>query len=347
MQPRRMSTGVIATTAQRIAEHARAHRMPSVHLILHGGEPLLAGSDHIAHAVRTVREALGSAVRLDVSLQTNAMRLDETHLELFDELGVRVGVSLDGDEEGHDRHRRRPDGRGSHATVTAALDLLAGRYPHLYGGLLCTVDVRNDPIATYKALLESQPPRIDFLLPHGNWTEPPPGLPADGGETPYADWLIAIFDLWYAAPKRETEIRLFADIIRLLIGGTSSSEAVGLGPARMVVIEADGAVQQSDTLKSAYPGAPETGFHVFRDSFDAVLRHPAVIARQLGRDSLARACQECPIVSVCGGGLYAHRYGEGGHFAHPSVYCNDLFRLITYIRGEVERDVAALLEGRR
>ncbi|WP_330849128.1 MULTISPECIES: FxsB family cyclophane-forming radical SAM/SPASM peptide maturase [unclassified Nonomuraea] len=344
-QPRRASRSVIAHTASRIAEHAHAHRMPSVHLILHGGEPLLAGPGHIAHTVRTVRQALGPDVRLDVSLQTNAMRLDEEFLRLFDELGVRVGVSLDGDAAGHDRHRRRADGRGSHATVTAALGLLGGRYRHLFGGLLCTVDARNDPIATYEALLESRPPRIDFLLPHGNWAEPPPGL-GDGG-TPYADWLIPIFDRWYAAPRRETEVRIFDDILRLLMGGSSSSEAVGLSPARMVVIEADGAIQQSDTLKSAYPGAPATGFHVARDTFDAVLRHPAVMARQLGRDSLATACQDCPIVPVCGGGLYAHRYDPGSGFVNPSVYCRDLFRLITHIRGVLERDVAALLEGRR
>ncbi|HLU71629.1 MAG TPA: FxsB family cyclophane-forming radical SAM/SPASM peptide maturase [Nonomuraea sp.] len=345
-RPRRISKTVVADTAARIAEHAHTHRIPAVHVILHGGEPLLAGADHIAHTVRAIRQALDPGIRLDVSLQSNGMRLDEDFLRLFDELGVRVGLSLDGDAEGHDRHRRRGDGRGSHADVVAALDLLTGRYRHLYGGLLCTVDLRNDPIRTYEALLESGPPRIDFLLPHGNWEEPPPGLPADGA-TPYADWLIPVFDRWYAAPRRETEVRLFADILRLLLGGRSSGEAVGLSPARMVVVETDGTIEQSDTLKSAYPGAPVTGFHVSRDSFDAVLRHPAVMARQLGRDALAGECQSCPIVRVCGGGLYAHRYRPGSGFGNPSVYCHDLFRLITHIRGVVERDVAALLEGRR
>ncbi|MEO3872824.1 FxsB family cyclophane-forming radical SAM/SPASM peptide maturase [Nonomuraea sp. B12E4] len=347
MQPRRVSKDIIAHTAARIAEHANAHRMPAVHLILHGGEPLLAGADHIAHTVHAVRQALGPAVRVDVSVQTNGMRLDEAYLDLFDDLGVRVGVSLDGDAEAHDRHRRRPDGRGSHATVSAALKLLTGRYRHLYGGLLCTVDIRNDPIATYEALLEWEPPRIDFLLPHGNWAEPPPGLPADGGATPYADWLIPVFDRWYGAPRQETEVRLFADILRLLLGGTSSSEAVGLGPARMTVIETDGTIEQSDTLKSAYPGAPATGYHVLRDTFDVVLRHPAVMARQLGRAALAAECRDCSIVSVCGGGLFAHRYSPDSGFGNPSVYCHDLFRLITHIRGEAERDVAALLKDRR
>jgi len=31
----------------------------------------------------------------------------------------------------------------------------------------------NDPVAVHKALLEPNPPRIDFLLPHATWEQPP------------------------------------------------------------------------------------------------------------------------------------------------------------------------------
>ena len=53
-QPRRMSLEVAEHAASRIGEHARAHRTPSVELILHGGEPLLAGRELISRLV-TVR----------------------------------------------------------------------------------------------------------------------------------------------------------------------------------------------------------------------------------------------------------------------------------------------------
>jgi uncharacterized protein len=42
-RPMVMSDEAIAWTAQRIAEHAGAHQLPGVHVVLHGGEPLLAG----------------------------------------------------------------------------------------------------------------------------------------------------------------------------------------------------------------------------------------------------------------------------------------------------------------
>lgn len=38
---------------------------------------------------------------------------------------------------------------------------------------MCTIYVRNDPVATHEALIGFAPPKIGFLLPHGTWQEPP------------------------------------------------------------------------------------------------------------------------------------------------------------------------------
>jgi uncharacterized protein len=344
-RPRRMSLEIAELTAERIGEHARAHQSSDIVLILHGGEPLLAGHDLISHLVHATRESVGPAVRVDVRIQTNAVGLDDSYLGLFRELGVRVGVSLDGAAEGHNRHRRFASGRGSYAAVSAALDRLRqDRYRHLFSGLLCTIDLRNEPVATYEALAAFEPPRIDFLLPHGTWDAPPPGRNPDPADTPYGDWLIAVFDHWYSAPK--VGVRLFEEIMRLIWGGTSSGEAVGLSPARMVVIETDGSVEQVDTLKAVSQGAPATGLHVMRDRLDAALLLPGVVARQLGDLALAAQCRGCPIHRVCGGGMYTHRYRSGTGFANPSVYCPDLMRLIGHIAEVMRADVSERLRRR-
>lgn len=333
LRPRRMPRAIAEQAATRIAEHIHAHGLARFTLILHGGEPLLAGPDLIAHVVTSVRDAAGPRVRVDVSLQTNGVGLDAGYLRLFDDLDVRVGLSVDGDAAAHDRHRRYRNGRGSHSAVVAALErLAAGPYRHLFAGLLCTIDVRNDPVATYEALLRVNPPMVDLLLPHGTWTTPPPERIPGSPSTPYADWLIAVFDRWFDAPRQETRIRLFEEIMHLLLGGASASEAVGLSPVSVIVIETDGSIEQSDMLKSAYHGAPWTGLHVTRDPLDAALLLPSVVARQIGALALSNECRRCRIRHVCGGGLYPHRYRSGNGFANPSVYCPDLFRLITHIR---------------
>lgn len=342
-QPRVMSAEVISHLADRIAEHVAAHSIPSVSLILHGGEPLLAGGAVIEHAVTRTRDSIGARATVHARIQTNAVRLDRSYLSLFDRLGIQVGVSLDGGPQAQDRHRRTPAGQGSYAKVAAALSLLRSpRYRHLFRGLLCTIDLRNDPVSTYEELLEFQPPAIDFLLPNGNWSEPPPGRTPDFDSTPYASWLIQVFDRWYGARRKETRIRFFEDIIAVLLGGQSSTEGVGLSPVCVAVVETDGSIQQSDLLKSAYSGATLTGLHVASDGFDRALAHPSMAVRQSGLAGLADTCRSCSLRRVCGGGLYPHRYRAGSGFMNPSVYCPDLYGLIMHIKRRITADLANL-----
>lgn len=341
-RPRRMSEAIAEKTAWRIGEHARSHQLRELTLVLHGGEPLLAGHDLIWRLVTGTRKAAGEDVHVDVRIQTNGVGLDDAYLGLFSELDIKVGISLDGGAEAHNRHRRFASGRGSYAAVSASLSRLRQpQFRHLFSGLLCTIDLANDPVSTYESLAAFDPPRIDFLLPHGTWDAPPPGRGPDPADTPYADWLAAIFDHWYFQPT--TGIRLFEEIMRLLLSGTSGSEAVGLAPAQMVVIETDGSVEQVDSLKAAYHGAADTGLHVIRDPLDSALLLPGMVARQLGARALAGQCRVCPVHQVCGGGLYPHRYRSGTGFANPSVYCPDLMRLIGHIRTMLEADIHARL----
>ncbi|MFJ3308799.1 FxsB family cyclophane-forming radical SAM/SPASM peptide maturase [Streptomyces sp. NPDC086549] len=343
-QPRTMSPAVVAWTARRIAEHVRAHDLRHVAVVLHGGEPLLAGPRLVRRAVTEIAGEVGPRARVHTTVQTNGMRLDDAWLDLFGELGARVGVSLDGGRAAHDRHRVRPDGRGSHDRVSRAVARLAtGRHRKLFAGLLCTIDLRNDPVATYEELLRHRPPQIDFLLPLGNWSAPPPGRVPGQSDTPYADWLAAVFDRWYAAPVRETEVRVLGDLVALVLGGRARGETLGLEPVRYLVVETDGSVALDDTLRVAYHGASRTGLHVALDSFDEVLRHPEVVARQSGASGLGALCRACSLLRVCGGGQYVHRYdADGSGFGNPSVYCPDLAALIRYVHRRVAADTERL-----
>lgn len=336
-RPPAMPAPTVERTARRIAEHVRAHALPEVEVVLHGGEPLLAGPKRLRHAVHAVRDAVGDSARVGFAIQTNGTRLDGSFLRLFDELRVRIGVSLDGDAAAHDRMRPGRRG-GSHAAVTGALAQLATpRFRHLFSGLLCVVDLDKDPIATYSELLSYDPPSLDFLLPHATWSVPPPRPPAD-----YADWLIPIFDRWFHAAIRETRIRLFEEMMNLLFGGASTVEMIGISPAAMIVVETDGHIEQSDILAATYEGAANLGLDVFHDDFDAALRHPATVARQSGTAGIPHACRPCRWATLCGGGLYAHRYRAGAGFDHRSVYCAAIDRLFQHMHATLTREVTRL-----
>ncbi|MFF3624290.1 radical SAM/SPASM protein FxsBH, inactivated beta-hydroxylase extension form [Streptomyces sp. NPDC002467] len=330
-RPKVISPEVIATTASRLAEHARDHALPSVTVILHGGEPLLAGPARLRLVCEEFTRALAGTAELDLRIHTNGLQLSTRYLDLFDEFGVRVGISLDGDRAANDRHRRFADGRTSHPLVLAAVALLrSAPYRHLYQGLLCTVDVANDPVAVLDALVELEPPRVDFLLPHATW-EAPPARPDDAPDA-YARWLLRIFDHWERL-ERPVPVRLFDSLLSTLRGGPSLTESLGLAPTDLVVVETDGTLEQVDSLKSAFDGAAATGFNVFDHALDQVAAHPGVRARQLGLAGVSDACRRCPVVRSCGGGLYTHRYRDANGFDNPSVYCTDLRELVDGVEG--------------
>lgn len=340
-KPARMSPAIAERAAERIRDHALAHGLQRLQIALHGGEPLLVGPEGIDAVARILRSRLPAEIELDVRIQTNGLLLDHHMLETLCTHGIRVGVSLDGDRRANDRHRRKRNGQGSYAAVDAALGLIRRHHPELFSGLLCTIDLDNDPVTTYESLLYHRPPIVDLLLPLGHWDNPPPGLHPDEPDTPYADWLAKVFDRWYPVARRETSIRMFTEIIHLILGGNSQVESIGLSPSTVVVIDTDGAIEQVDTLRSAFHGAPDMELSILGNSLDDALLHPGTVARQLGVDGLCRTCHECPLHRICGGGYYPHRYRTGSGFLNPSVYCRDLQHLIRHVYTRVSTDLGA------
>ena len=338
-RPVGVSPAVVHRAAVRIAEHAAEHRLPVVHVVLHGGEPLLLGPDALGEVLETLHRVIGPVAEADLRLHTNAVLLSPEFCDLFARHDVKVGVSLDGDRAANDLHRNFADGRSSHAAVLRGLALLRRpEYRRQYAGILCTVDTAGDPVAVLDALLDQEPPRIDFLLPHATWDHPPPRPP--GRPDAYARWLAAVFDRWVAL-GRPVPVRLFESIEAVAVGAASGTEGIGLDPVDLLVIETGGEWEQVDSLKTAYAGAPmltltagvgpAAVLNVFEHSADEAAAHPAVAARQHGAAELSDTCRACALVERCGGGHYAHRYRTGSGFRNPSVYCDDLKTLITHI----------------
>ncbi|WP_241990181.1 MULTISPECIES: FxsB family cyclophane-forming radical SAM/SPASM peptide maturase [unclassified Streptomyces] len=344
-RPSAAPPAVLDRTAARIAEHAATHRLGSLALVLHGGEPLLAGPGRLAALADAVRDRVPADCAVHATVQTNATLLTDTGIATLADHGIRVGISLDGGLAAHNTLRTDHAGRPSWPAASRGARLLADRHPGAYAGILTVVDPRTDPVEMYESLLALRPPALDLLLPHGNWSSPPPGLPDPTGSgqaraTPYGDWLCAVFDRWWPAPRRETRVRLFEECVALLIGLPAATESLGLDPVNAVVVETDGSIEQVDSLKSAYDGAATTGLDVFHHTFDEALRHPGVAARQAGAAALAADCRACPLLTVCGGGHYAHRYRADNGFRNPSVYCADLERLIRHIAARLAEATA-------
>ncbi|MFH9661794.1 FxsB family cyclophane-forming radical SAM/SPASM peptide maturase [Streptomyces sp. NPDC017248] len=332
--PARMDLAVARAAARRIGEHASAHRLRTIHVVLHGGEPLLVGVGHMAGLLEAVRDGAPAETRVLFELQTNATLLSDAWLDLFEQYEVAVGVSLDGPPRANDRHRLTHAGRSSAVSAVRGIELLRSR-PHLFAGLLAVVDLANDPVEVHDYLATFEPPVIDFGLPHATHDDPPHR--ADPSVPEYGLWMSRVYDAWLARPEYRHSVRMLEDIVALSSGVRGSVETLGLAPPTSVVIESDGSVEAVDTLRSVEEGASWLGLDVLRHSFDEALSHPKLLHRRHGKHALSAQCRACPLVEVCGGGYLPHRFSAAQDYLNPSVYCADLEYLIRHVQGSLRQ----------
>lgn len=342
-QPATMTAAVTEAMAQRIADHAFRHDVPWVHVILHGGEPLLIGKRRLRSWIGQVRERCRGRVAVAFSMQSNGALIDDEWIDLLAELRVRIGISVDGPRRFHDRYRLDHRGKGSFDDVVGAIRQLRThpRGPEIFSSLMGVVNPEIPPAELFAFWQDLDVPGFDLSLPHANYAHPPPFSPAV-----YGAWMIEFFDLWFEQNRPDRQIRYFENILRMLFGYQISTDNIGGKPVGVVVVETDGSIEPTDAFKCCDDGITKLGLNVLRDDFDALYAFPMVNTLQGGAPMLCAICQACEMRDVCGGGYMPHRFGFERGFDNPSVYCAGLTALIRHIR---TRTVAALppdLRGR-
>lgn len=328
-QPGVMRPEVTEAFARQMAAHAISHNAPIVHVILHGGEPLLMGKARLADWVATVRRLTAGKVHVVFSVQSNGVLVDRGWITLLSDLNIRIGISVDGPKDLHDAHRRDHKNRGSYDRVLKAIRLLrsdaTGR--GIFSSVLAVVDTDLPPKTLFEFWQELDVPGFDLSLPHANHTHPPPK-----GRLSYGDWMIEFFDLWFEQNRHDRGVRYFENMIRCLFGYPVSTDNIGGRPVGVVVVETDGGIEPTDAFKCCEDGLTKAGFNVLTNAFSEVQGLAMIAALQSGAESLCSTCQGCEVLGVCGGGYMPHRYRKGFGFEQPSIYCEDLKKLIRHIR---------------
>jgi len=332
-QPAIMSLETAQVAADRIVDHVRSHRLERINVALHGGEPMLAGAAHIHALAQLLRERIGPHCEVDLTMQSNATRVDEQMTRTLVDNKISVGVSIDGPRATNDLHRFDHQRRSSFdATCDGIRQLKAAG---VLGGLLSVIDVTSDPLEVFDFIAELGVPNVDFLLPHHNWVRQPPR--PSGDPAAYGKWYEAIWQAWVNGRHSWMHIRYLEQMVRTLVGASGLFEGLGLEPVQLLVIATDGTLEGVDTLKSCGDEQQKLHLSVIDSPIDAVLERASFAARQSGANELCQQCLDCTWVKVCGGGYYPHRYRGQRSFAAPSVYCADIMHLLGRIHGDISQ----------
>ena len=312
--------------AQQLAEYVIQSDLKHCAVILHGGEPLLAGAQTLADFATLLRQSC--SIPVDISLQTNGLLLTDEALQILAAEDIGVSLSLDGPKLANDRHRLTRKGRSSFEQTEQALIRLQN-YPSVFAGVIAVVDTSTSAAELFQYFNQFKIPRLDFLLPDAHWLRPPPGRNQDPGV--YEQWLVNAFDVWFDEYPH-IPLRTFEALLDVCAGLPSGTDAFGFGDVSLLSIETDGSYHDLDVLKVTHDGATRLVGTVLDTPIAEVAKSPEIAQhrRYLRKEGLSQACKSCAIVDICGGGSLPHRFGQDG-FANPTVYCNEMKRLVAHI----------------
>ena len=278
---------------------------PVVSFVWHGGEPTLAGLDFYKKAVELQKKYLPHGWQVWNNLQTNGILINDGWCRFLKENRFDVGVSIDGNENVHDKNRRSLGGGPTHSRTSRAISRL--RAAGIAPDLLCTVNSASarDPLAVYKALRGTGCGWVQFI---------PIIVRTDDGLSEesvtaedYGRFLITVFDEWVRNDLGKLDVQLFAETARIMAGGKASvcwmSETCG----RVLIAEEDGSVYSCDHFVDT-----EHRLGNLKNSrLDALA--DGEFQTEFGNSKfsgLTEECRSCGFLRFCGGGCPKDRFGK-------------------------------------
>jgi uncharacterized protein len=298
-----------------IVQHLAACPDEVIRFSWHGGEPTLLGLDFYRRAAALQRKYCPPGRIIANGMQTNGVLLDEAWGRFLAEEGFAVGLSLDGPEEVHDRHRLTKNGKPSFEQTMRGYDIL--KRHNVSTDILCVVSEANAarPLEVYAFFKRIEAPYLTFLPLVEKATEV--GLDVSAETVPAEAWgefLCAIFDEWVERDIGRVKIQIFEEAARTAFGQDHSLCIFRAVCGDIPVVEHNGDFYSCDHFVD--PGH-RLG-NIRETSLADLLESPAQRAfGQAKRDSLPRYCRECEVLSMCHGECPKNRFlrtpdGEAG-----------------------------------
>jgi uncharacterized protein len=338
LQPKLMSPEVATAFFTRVRSHCLEHNIATYYIALHGGEPLLAGKEFIRNFVTQAREILLPEVTPRFALQTNGILLDNEWYSLFNELEIALGISIDLVPSSHDKYRVDHKGKGTYERVVAGFKKAETSVFNKENiGVLGVMDIDTDPMEVYDHYASLGIAKYDLLFPDNTYEDLPPGLKnfsSDRFNTPYANWLIQLFDRWFHDEKRP-RIRLFKHLVDLILGKKIGFDFLGTDVNRLIVVETDGSIEPVDSLKICGDSFTKANLNVLTHTIDEALQTDLLSLFFNYRHTLPAQCVSCPVNHICAGGFLPHRYSREKGFDNPTLYCLDFMKFIIHVQNVI------------
>jgi len=309
-----------AATVEAIADRVIGAIDPATEtlVIWHGGEPTTVPLDWYRSAYPTLSR-YKQGVPLDFALQTNGIGIDNSWARFLAETGTRVGLSIDGPEDLHNRHRKTRTGRPTWHLAMRALDTL--RRNQVEPGIITVLTAdslrrRDDMLAFF---VEHGLHNLSFSVEEREGANATSSLEFAGVEQAVEEFLLRFMEA-VIIEKFANHVREAERILALLAADTS---AVGANEQTEAL-----AVITVDWTGGVYTYSPEFTEHAIGEwgylRLGSLHKHTLAeisSGEALGRltrevsAGLAECARTCSFWEICGGGSPVNRLAEHGFLA--------------------------------
>ncbi len=294
-----------------IRQHIASQDVPVITFAWQGGEPTLLGVDYYHRIVALQRQYAGSK-RIENTLQTNGVLLDDEWCEFLGDNKWLIGLSIDGPRRFHDRYRVDKGGQPTFDKVMRGLKLLKKHGVEFNTLTVVQRDNSQSPLEIYHFLKEMGSGYMQFIPVVERSDDQVTDWSVDA--TQYGRFLCTIFDEWVRRDVGRYYVQIFDVALQSWMGMTPSlcvfRETCGEGLA----LEHNGDLYSCDHF--VYPQY-RLG-NLLEHPLGDMVRGPQQTQFGLDkRDTLPRYCRECDVRFACNGECPKHRFvqtpdGENG-----------------------------------
>ncbi len=283
----------------------------------HGGEPLLAGIDFFESALEFQDKYQRGSSKIINSVQTNGALLNEKWVDFFKAHHFCVGVSLDGPEHIHNRHRKKVGGSGSFNDVMRGI-----RYSQQVGleiGAIIVVTSYSAqfPEEIYHFMLESGIKKF-ALNPAFEIDKSGHLCEFSVSDQDFSRFLEKMMTLWLKDDDPTVEIRQFSDPLRGLLGGELSACIYSGMCEQFLDIYPNGNVRPCHSRN----GEADVVGNIISERLSNILKHDVYLKFKRHARNLPSECLNCRWFNVCHGGCTDHRdLTVDGQFQEKYAYC--------------------------
>jgi uncharacterized protein len=300
-------------------------------LVWHAGEPLVLPIAFYERANACLARHNARQLPVRVCFQTNGMLVTDAWCEFFIESGARVGVSLDGPRELHDRHRKTRGKRGTFDRVMAGVRRL--QRAGVAFSVIC--------VLTRESLL--QPRRIfSFFAEEGITNVGFNVEELEGGHTSTSIGFEEAHALYYRfmeeiillREKSGIHVRELDTFGAFLKYGQPLEIAQQCTPLRIISVDYSGNLS---TFSPEMLGVDTCKYgrlvfgNLADNEIDDILSNDRFRAVMTDVMAGVDACRrDCGYFTVCGGGAPANKLFEHGSFAvTETTYCRSQIKALT------------------